>query len=146
MMPRTLATSLLCATALASALLAGPATAPSVAATSSEATTTDVCIPSVPETDPLEPGPVDICMTVFKPASASAANPVPMVLHSHGWGGSRTRTASSFQDLLDAGFGVISFDQRGFGESGGKAHVEDPAFEGEDVINIVDYVAGLRSE
>jgi pimeloyl-ACP methyl ester carboxylesterase len=140
MKPRTLAMSLLSATALASALVAGPATAPSTAA---EATATDVCIPSVPETDPLEPGPVDICMTVFKPASASAADPVPMVLHSHGWGGSRERTPASFQDLLDAGFGVISFDQRGFGESGGKAHVEDPAFEGQDVINVVDYVAGL---
>jgi ABC-2 type transport system ATP-binding protein len=136
MTPRTFALSLLASTVLPLGLLAAPSTA-------AEATATDVCIPSVPETDPLEPGPVDICMTVFKPASASAATPVPMVLHSHGWGGSRTRTASSFQDLLDAGFGVISFDQRGFGESGGKAHVEDPAFEGEDVIRVVDFVAGL---
>jgi ABC-2 type transport system ATP-binding protein len=114
---------------------------PSTAA--EQPTVTDLCIPSVPETDPLEPGPVDICLTLFKPASASADTPVPMVLHSHGWGGSRTRTADSFQDLLDAGFGVISFDQRGFGESGGKAHVEDPAFEGEDVIRVVDFAAGL---
>jgi ABC-2 type transport system ATP-binding protein len=136
MKPRPLALCLLAVAAVASALVAAPSTA-------AEAGVTDVCIPSVPETDPLEPGPVDICMTVFKPASASAATPVPMVLHSHGWGGSRTRTATSFQDLLDAGFGVISFDQRGFGESGGKAHVEDPAFEGQDVINVVDYVAGL---
>lgn len=136
MKPRALALFLVATTTLASALVAAPSTA-------AEATATDVCIPSVPETDPLEPGPVDICMTVFKPATASASSPVPMVLHSHGWGGSRTRTADSFQDLLDAGFGVISFDQRGFGESGGKAHVEDPAFEGEDVINVVDYVAGL---
>jgi ABC-2 type transport system ATP-binding protein len=136
MKSRPLALCLLAVAAVASALVAAPSTA-------AEAGVTHVCIPSVPETDPLEPGPVDICMTVFKPASASAATPVPMVLHSHGWGGSRTRTATSFQDLLDAGFGVISFDQRGFGESGGKAHVEDPAFEGQDVINVVDYVAGL---
>jgi len=136
MKTRAVALSMLASAAVASALVAAPSTA-------AEATATDVCIPSVPETDPLEPGPVDICMTVFRPASASADSPVPMVLHSHGWGGSRTRTASSFQDLLDAGFGVISFDQRGFGESGGKAHVEDPAFEGADVINVVDYVAGL---
>ena len=136
MKSRVLALCLLAVTAFAPGLVAAPSTA-------AEATATDVCIPSVPETDPLEPGPVDICMTVFKPASASAANPVPMVLHSHGWGGSRTKTPESFQDLLDAGFGVISFDQRGFGESGGKAHVEDPAFEGQDVINVEDYVASL---
>jgi ABC-2 type transport system ATP-binding protein len=125
----------------ATALTLGLSTAPtSVAA---EHTATDGCIPSVPETDPLEPGPVEICYTLFQPAGASADNPVPMVLHSHGWGGSRTRTAGSFQGLLDAGFGVLSFDQRGFGESGGKAHVEDPAFEGEDVINVVDLVTSL---
>jgi ABC-2 type transport system ATP-binding protein len=130
------------------ALLAAPAVALTMLVTApptsaAEPTVTDGCIPSVPETDPLAPGPVDICFTVFKPVGASADTPVPMVLHSHGWGGSRTRTASSFQGLLDARFGVLSFDQRGFGESGGKAHVEDPAFEGEDVINIVDHVAGL---
>ncbi|MGH3367578.1 MAG: alpha/beta fold hydrolase [Nocardioidaceae bacterium] len=121
-------------------LVVGLLASPSAAA---EHTAADRCISSVPETDPLEPGPVDICFTVFKPASASADATVPMVLHSHGWGGSRTRTADSFDHLLDAGFGVISFDQRGFGESGGRAHVEDPAFEGADVIRLVDFVATL---
>lgn len=103
----------------------------------------NVCIPSVPETDVLEPGPVDICVSVFKPADASRDNRVPVLLHSHGWGGTRTSTPGSFQRYLDAGFGVVSIDQRGFGESGGKAHVEDPAFEGRDVIAVVDYVASL---
>lgn len=130
------------------AYLAGPVVALTLLVTSAPAsaeqhTASDACIASVPETDPLAPGPVEICFTLFKPATASADSPVPIVLHSHGWGGSRTRTADSFQGLLDAGFGVLSFDQRGFGESGGKAHVEDPAFEGEDVINLVDHVAGL---
>jgi ABC-2 type transport system ATP-binding protein len=133
---RTRVLALLAGAGLALGLLAAPVTA-------AEPTVTDGCIPSVDETDPLEPGPVQICFTLFRPAEASADNPVPMVLHSHGWGGSRTRTAESFQGLLDAGFGVLSFDQRGFGESGGKAHVEDPAFEGEDVIRVVDYVTGL---
>ncbi|MFI9815953.1 alpha/beta fold hydrolase [Saccharothrix variisporea] len=103
----------------------------------------DVCIAGVPETDPLEPGPVSICLSVFKPAGASHDHPVPVLLHSHGWGGSRTSAPGSFQRYLDAGFGVVSIDQRGFGQSGGKAHVEDPAFEGEDVIRVVDHVASL---
>jgi ABC-2 type transport system ATP-binding protein len=132
------------------AILAGPAlalglvAAPSVAAQPADQhTASDVCIPSVPETDRLEPGPVDICLTVFEPASVAAGVKVPIVLHSHGWGGSRTRTVGPFERLLDAGVGVISFDQRGFGESGGKAHVEDPDFEGADVINLIDYAASL---
>lgn len=101
------------------------------------------CIPSVAETDPLEAGPVEMCVSVFKPDSASATSRVPVLLHSHGWGGSRTTDRSAFQRYLDAGFGVVSIDQRGFGTSGGKAHVEDPAFEGRDVIAVIDYVASL---
>jgi ABC-2 type transport system ATP-binding protein len=79
--------------------------------------------------------------TLFKPAAASASTPVPMVLHSHGWGGSRTR--SGFQAWLDAGFGVLSFDQRGFGQSGGEANVQDPEFEAQDVKALIDLVASL---
>ena len=64
-----------------------------------------------------------------------------MVLHSHGWGGSRTKDPASFSYLTDAGFGVLSFDQRGFGESGGHAYIENPDVEGKDVQKIVDLVA-----
>ena len=66
---------------------------------------------------------------------------VPMVLHSHGWGGSRTTDPAAFSYLTDAGFGVLSFDQRGFGESGGQAYIENPDVEGKDVQRIVDLVA-----
>jgi ABC-2 type transport system ATP-binding protein len=104
-------------------------------------TTTNGCIQSVP--DPGTTAPVSICYSLFQPAGASAANPVPVIFHSHGWGGSRTTTASSFTKYLDAGFSVLSFDQRGFGQSGGKAHVENPDVEGYDVEKLVDLVADL---
>jgi ABC-2 type transport system ATP-binding protein len=126
------------AAAMSVTLLAVPSTA---AAAHSQR---DVCVRSVPETDPLEAGPTSICFTVFKPRTASAENKVPVVLHSHGWAGSRTKSMSSFSDYLDEGMAVVSIDQRGHGESGGKAHVEDPAFEGEDMIRVIDYIAGLR--
>ena len=123
----------------AAALLATGLALPSQAAAAP--TTTDGCLASVPEPGSTEP--VQICYSIHKPASASADSPVPMVLHSHGWAGSRTRTASSFTPWLDKGFGVLSFDQRGFGESGGLAHVENPDLEGQDVIKVVDLVASL---
>ena len=84
---------------------------------------------------------MQICYTLFRPAGATKAAPVPMVLHSHGWGGSRTKDPASFSYLTDAGFGVLSFDQRGFGESGGHAYIENPDVEGKDVQKIVDLVA-----
>jgi ABC-2 type transport system ATP-binding protein len=127
------------ATVLAAALATGvpAAVAPAAAAP----TATDGCVASVP--DPGATDPVQICFTVFRPDGATAAGPVPMVLHSHGWGGSRTKDPAAFSYLLDAGFGVLSFDQRGFGESGGKAYVENPDVEGTDVQRVVDLVAGL---
>ena len=105
------------------------------------ATTTDGCVKSVPEPDSTEK--VEICYTLFRPAGASGTHKVPFIMHSHGWGGSRTKDPAQFQKWLDAGYGVLSFDQRGFGESGGKAHVENPDFEGHDVRRLIDFIAGL---
>jgi len=86
---------------------------------------------------------ITITATVFQPAGSSADAQVPLLLHSHGWGGSRSTGVGSFQRYLDAGFGVLSFDQRGHGESGGEANVEDPDLEGQDVKAVIDFVAGL---
>ncbi len=60
---------------------------------------------SVPDKDSTTPQ--KICYSLFKPAGADRAHPVPMVFHSHGWGGSRTKTASSFDTFLKAGYGVL---------------------------------------
>lgn len=87
--------------------------------------------------------PVDIAATVYRPAGATASDPVPMILHSHGWSGSRTASDGAFRTELDADFGILSFDQRGHGESGGQAHIQEPDREGRDVIAVLDYVAGL---
>ena len=122
----------------AAVLVTGALVAPSSAAAP---TTTNACLSSVPEPGTTEP--VQICYSIHRPAGASKVRPVPLIFHSHGWGGSRTTAASSFEGWLTAGFGVLSFDQRGFGESGGKAHVEHPDFEGQDVTKLVDVVAGL---
>jgi ABC-2 type transport system ATP-binding protein len=75
-------------------LIAAAVVVPS-AATAAEPTVTNGCVNSVPE--PGTSTPVKICYTLFKPYGASSARPVPMILHSHGWGGTRTTTAASFQ-------------------------------------------------
>ena len=105
-------------------------------------TSTNGCVASVPEPGRTEP--VQICYTLFRPAGASATRKVPLVMHSHGWGGSRETDPAAFDRYLDRGFGVLSFDQRGFGESGGKAHVMNPGYEGHDVRRLVRLVAGKR--
>lgn len=105
------------------------------------ATVTNGCVDSVPE--PGTTTPVRICYSLFQPATASKQHTVPLIFHSHGWGGSRTTDPAAFKAWLDAGFGVLSFDQRSFGQSTGVAHVMNPDYEGRDVEKLVDLVAGL---
>lgn len=85
-----------------------------------------------------------IAITVFQPEGASTDSPAPVILHSHGWGGSRSSEATSeIAAILDAGLGVVSIDQRGHGDSGGQAHVQDPTRETEDIKAVIDYIATL---
>ena len=84
-----------------------------------------------------------IAISIFKPAGADASSKVPVVLHSHGWGGSRATAVDAMKPFLNAGFGVVSIDQRGHGESEGQAHVQDPKRETEDVKAVIDRVAEL---
>ncbi|HUR51409.1 MAG TPA: alpha/beta fold hydrolase [Mycobacteriales bacterium] len=124
------------------AALAAPLALPSLAAPAA-AQTTNACVTSVPDAGSTTPQ--KICFSLFKPAGADRRHRVPMVLHSHGWGGSRTTDATNggVKPFLDAGYGVLSFDQRGFGESGGKARIENPEYEGRDVARLVDLVSRL---
>lgn len=91
------------------------------------------------ETTESRRGDITIDMNVCQPAAA-AEGPVPLIVHSHGWGGSKS-ACTSFTSYLDAGFGVVSFSQRGFGNTGGQAHVEDPHFEAQDTMAVIDHMA-----
>jgi len=110
-------------------------------ATPAKVRVADGCVRSAPE--PGTEAKVRICYTLFRPAGASAKRPVPLLMHSHGWGGSRTTDPSDVREFLDAGYGVLSFDQRGWGASGGHAHVENPDLEGKDVRRLVRLVGSL---
>src|SRR5688500_1167638 len=63
--------------------------------------------------------------TLFTPDSDSAANPVPAVMRTHGWGGTRKTTPTGFvKQLLESGYAVLAWDSRGFGESGGTFEID----------------------
>jgi ABC-2 type transport system ATP-binding protein len=92
-------------------------------------------------------------VTHFYPAAGlEAGRRVPTVLLGHGWGGSGSTDAeggenddtSGFMqvgDLRRAGWNVLTWDARGFGRSGGDAHVDSAQFEARDVMALIDYVA-----
>src|SRR5204862_26245 len=81
---------------------------------------------------------------LFEPNSASAAHPVPVILRTHGWGGSGEQAISlsgTATKLLANGYAVITWDSRGFGQSGGEANVDDPNIEGRDASKLIDLLA-----
>lgn len=88
----------------------------------------------------------------FPAANLPAGAKAPTVLVGHGWGGTGATDPESASDnttgntglgpLRRAGFNVLTWDARGFGESGGQASVDSPALEGRDVQALIDWLAG----
>lgn len=81
-----------------------------------------------------------IVSTLFLPPGASEDAPVPLVLRTHGWGGTgETTVGGTLEVLLDAGYAVLTWDQRGFGCSGGVVQIDKPEFEGRDASALIDW-------
>jgi ABC-2 type transport system ATP-binding protein len=83
----------------------------------------------------------EIVYHLFLPDGASPADPVPVVLQTHGWGGTGSTDIDDENGFIQAGYGVLTWDQRGFGSSGGKVHIDSPEYEGEDVMRLIDMLA-----
>ncbi|WP_374970882.1 alpha/beta fold hydrolase [Terrabacter sp. BE26] len=65
----------------------------------------------------------------------------PVVLLAHGFGGSKDSVTSQANDLHDRGYVVIAWSARGHGASGGRIHLDDPAYEIADARALLDLAA-----
>ncbi|MAY74272.1 MAG: hypothetical protein CMJ31_06010 [Phycisphaerae bacterium] len=76
----------------------------------------------------------------FKPPSANAGTPLPTIVHCHGNAGNIARHSVFVEFLPAAGFNVLLFDYRGYGES----EVAPPRRAGliADARAAIDHVAG----
>jgi ABC-2 type transport system ATP-binding protein len=117
------------------------------------ATTDDV------QAEPVDGAPTDLTLTShdgteirlhwFPADDVSAEAPAPTVLMGPGWSlpGSVEDTETIMFGALDIGrmnqegYNVLTWDPRGFGESGGVASVNDPDLEGRDAQVLLDWVA-----
>ena len=126
------------------ALAAGAVTVPLALVTAGPAAAAD---PTLTHTVVTGEGGVPIYTNVFVPDGVDAADPAPVVLRTHGFGGHGSRTVaeltSTERALLDAGYVLITWDERGFGYSGGEVMVDKPDFEGRDASAVLDYAATL---
>jgi len=89
--------------------------------------------------------------TVFQPA-LKAGESAPLVVHTHGWGGWRVTRPNGFYGTQmmsgraalkawQAGYWVISYDQRGWGGSDGDIEMMDPEYEVQDALAVIDWAA-----
>jgi predicted acyl esterase len=75
--------------------------------------------------------------TIFEP---KADGEYPAVMATHGWGGSRDQNFGEGEEYASRGYVLLTFDSRGFGESGGNVGVDGPK-EVRDVSALIDRLA-----
>jgi ABC-2 type transport system ATP-binding protein len=85
-----------------------------------------------------------VVFQVFEPAQLQAGGVYPLVLHGNGYGDPRETVLGGFiERLVNAGYYVISIDHRGLGEGGGVIRLQSPDFEGQDLVQILDWAEDL---
>jgi ABC-2 type transport system ATP-binding protein len=121
---------LLLATVVAALVLAPAATARDVIVTSFDGT--------------------PISASFFPAEGLAPGQRTPTILETHGWGLTRDKDENSsttpefgqvgLGPLRRAGFNVLTWDSRGFGESGGTVEVDSKDYEGRDVSALLDWL------
>jgi ABC-2 type transport system ATP-binding protein len=97
---------------------------------------------------------VKIRLHWFPAPGASASHRLPTVLMGPGWGqsgdtntsagnasGAGVVGAAPIASLWQAGYNVLTWDPRGFGQSTGTVEVDSAQFEGRDAQRLIDWVA-----
>ena len=96
---------------------------------------TELMVPGTPEADGK---PVKLDATIL---TTDPATPRPAIVLAHGFGGTKADSEPTARTLALAGYTVIIYTARGFGASGGRIHLDNPAYEGADTRKLIDLAA-----
>jgi ABC-2 type transport system ATP-binding protein len=90
----------------------------------------------------------------FVGKGVNAGDRAPTILEGPGWssggdtnsGGGGADAGAIFgvpgiSNFISHGYNVLTWDPRGFGQSGGTVEIDDPRFEGRDVQALIDWIA-----
>ncbi|WP_235497390.1 CocE/NonD family hydrolase, partial [Aeromicrobium sp. Leaf272] len=78
----------------------------------------------------------------YLPRTATARKPVPAILTTNGFGGSKDDQAGLGRLFASRGYAVISYSGLGFGGSGCPISLDDPAVDGKAASQIIGYLGG----
>jgi len=79
---------------------------------------------------------------LYKPHGASPANPVPTILTTNGFGGSKADQAGLSRAFAQRGYAVLSYTGLGFPSSGCKISLDDPGVDGVAASHLVTFLGG----
>lgn len=79
---------------------------------------------------------------LYTPSTATAKKPVPAILTTNGFGGSKADQAGIGKAFAARGYAVLSYSGLGFGGSGCKITLDDPDWDGKAASQLVSYLGG----
>lgn len=118
---------------LATTAIVTVAAAPAGAETAIRTETAKVAVGAEPDGST-----VSLDVSVYEPA---AGTDHPAVLLAHGFGGSKGDLAEQAKELARGGYVAVTWSARGFGASGGRIHLDDPAYEVADARVLLSQLA-----
>ncbi len=90
--------------------------------------------------------PCTVTADVYTPDGASRTNRKPAILTTHGFGGDKADSNQTAvgKGFVQEGYVVLSYSGLGFGGSGCKIRLDDPAWDGKAGSQMLDVLAGER--
>lgn len=83
-----------------------------------------------------------IVYSFFPDPALTPGEQAPTVMFGPGYSSARAGSSdATVQALLAAGYNVLTWDPRGFGDSGGDVELDSPAYEARDVSALIDRIA-----
>src|SRR5947207_10615667 len=83
----------------------------------------------------------DVLYDLYLPNSASPSSPVPAILTTNGFGGSKDDQASEADLFARNGYLVLSYSGLGFGGSSCAIEIDSPEWDGRAASHMVDLIA-----
>jgi ABC-2 type transport system ATP-binding protein len=87
----------------------------------------------------------DVVGDLYTPPGASKDHPLPAVLTTNGFGGSKDDQQAMATALADHGYIVLSYSGLGFGGSGCKIELDDPDWDGKAGSQLVSFLGGTKA-
>lgn len=84
----------------------------------------------------------DIVGDLYTPTTATPTTPVPAILTTNGFGGSKDDQAGIGKAFAARGYAVLSYSGLGFGGSDCKITLDDPDWDGKAASQLISYLGG----